>query len=121
MKSKHIFLNLFFIKFPITAITSIIHRVTGIFLFLCIPIFLYFLKISLASESSFLLAKNLFDAFYIKVFLFVFLSSFIYHFVMGIKHIVMDLGYFESKNASSNFTLFALIVSLLLIFLSILI
>ncbi|HIH2763840.1 MAG TPA: succinate dehydrogenase, cytochrome b556 subunit [Candidatus Azoamicus sp.] len=121
MKSKHVFLNLFFIKFPITAITSIIHRVTGIFLFLCIPIFLYFLKISLASESSFLLAKNLFNSLYIKFFLFVFLSSFIYHFVMGVKHIIMDLGYFEGKNSSNNFALFALIFSLLLIFLSILV
>ncbi len=121
MKSKHIFLNLFFIKFPITAMTSIIHRVTGLFLFLCIPIFLYFLKISLASESSFLLAKNLFDFFYIKFFLFIFLSSFIYHFVMGLKHIVMDLGFFEGKTSSSNFALFALILSILLIFLSVLV
>lgn len=121
MKSKHIFLNLFFIKFPITAMTSIVHRVTGLFLFLCIPIFLYFLKISLASESSFLLAKNLFDSFYIKFFLFIFLSSFIYHFIMGLKHIVMDLGYFEGKTSSSNFSLFALILSVLLIFLSVLV
>jgi succinate dehydrogenase / fumarate reductase cytochrome b subunit len=121
VKSKHIFLNVFLIKLPITAMTSIAHRVTGLFLFLCIPIFLYFLKISLASESSFLLAKNLFDSLYIKFFLFIFLSSLIYHFVMGIKHIVMDLGYFESKTASSNFSLFALILSVLLIFLSILI
>lgn len=108
-------------KFPITAITSIIHRVTGIFLFLCIPIFLYFLKISLASESSFLLAKNFFCYFYVKFFIFVFVAALIYHFVMGIKHIIMDIGFFESKNSSSNFSLFSLIFAIVLIFLSVLV
>lgn len=121
MKSKHVFLNLFVLKFPITAITSIFHRFTGIFLFLCIPVFLYFLKISLASESSFLLAKVFFNSFYIKSFIFVFIAAFIYHLIMGLKHIIMDIGYFESKSSSSNFSLVALIFAIFLIFLSILI
>lgn len=121
MKSKHVFLNLFVIKFPITAITSIIHRVTGLFLFVCIPVFLYFLKISLESESSFLLMKSLFDMLYIKLFMFLLFSSFIYHFIMGFKHIIMDIGFFDGKNSSSKFSLFSLILSIVLIFLSILI
>jgi len=121
VKSKHVFSNLFVLKFPITAITSIIHRITGIFLFLCIPVFLYFFKIALASESSFLLAKNFLNFFYIKCLIFVFISAFMYHLIMGLKHIIMDLGYFDGKNSSSNFSLVALIFVVFLIFVSILI
>lgn len=121
VKSKHIFLNLFVMKFPVTAVTSIIHRVTGIFLFLCIPVFLYFLKLSLESESSFLLAKDLFNTFYFNLFIYLFLAAFIYHFVMGIKHIIIDLGFFDSKKSSNNFSLSAIILVLFLIFLSVLV
>ncbi len=45
VKPKRINLNLFSIDFPITAITSIIHRITGVLLFFFIPIALYFFKL----------------------------------------------------------------------------
>lgn len=120
VKSKHIFLNLFLIKFPITAITSIFHRVTGIFLFLFIPFILYFFKLALESESSFLLVQRYFGLFFLKFFIFFIFSSFIYHFVMGFKHIIMDLGFFESKSASNVLAICSIIFSFVLIFLSIL-
>lgn len=82
---------------------------------------MYFLKLSLESESSFLLAKNLMNVLYVKVVFLFLLWSFIYHFIMGCKHIVMDLGFFDSKTASANFALSSLIFSIILIFLSILI
>lgn len=120
MKSKHIFLNLFLIKFPITAITSIIHRVSGVFLFICVPFVLYFLKIGLESESAFLLSINFINTLYVKFFLFCLIFSFIFHLVFGIKHIIMDLGFFDGKHSSSKFSITALIISFGLIFLSIL-
>ena len=112
-------LNLFLIDFPITAITSIIHRMTGIILFLSLPFFLYFFYLSIESNSSFIIAKSLFSIFYIKFFFYFFLFSFIYHIITGLKHIIMDVGFFEEKKSSKYFAIVSLIVILFLIFLSV--
>ncbi len=108
VRKKHIYLNLFLINFPITAMTSIIHRVTGVMLFLFFFIVLYLFKLSIESESSFLMISLLLQKFYIKLFLFLFLSSLLYHFLFGIKHMIMDLGFFETKSASTKISLLCL-------------
>jgi succinate dehydrogenase / fumarate reductase cytochrome b subunit len=120
VKSNHIFLNLFLIKFPITAITSIFHRVTGIFLFLFIPFLLFFFKIALESESSFSWVLSIFNLIYVKILLFFIFSSFIYHLVMGVKHIFMDLGFFDDKISSFKCSIVSIMISFILIVLGIL-
>lgn len=122
MKNKHIYLNLFLINFPITAITSIIHRVTGIVLFLFFFVILYLFKLSVVSDSSFSMVQLLFEKLYIELFLFLFLSSFVYHFLFGLKHIIMDLGFCITKSASTKLSLMFLFLSIIIsviIFLSI--
>lgn len=121
VKSKHIYLNLFLIDFPVTAITSILHRITGVFIFLSSPLILYLFRLSLQSNSSFVLAKSLFYQLHIKVLVFLVLFSFIYHMMFGIKHIIMDFGFFESKSSSKNISIVFFVIVLFLIVLSILI
>ena len=120
MKSRHIYLNLFAIDFPVTALTSIVHRVTGVFLFLSMPILLYFFYLMLESDSSYSVAKILFSKFYFKIFIYLFIYSFIYHFLNGIKHILLDVGYFDSKTASRRLSVIFLFIILFLIVLSVL-
>ena len=112
-------LNVFLIDLPLTAMTSIIHRITGIILFISLPFFLYFFYLSIESHSSFVIAKSLFSKFYIKIIFNLFLFSLIYHLVSGLKHIIMDIGFFEEKKSSKNFSIASLIVIFFLIFLSI--
>ena len=52
-------LDLSTIKFPVTAIASITHRVTGVAIFLALPILLWMLDRSLASPESFADLKEL--------------------------------------------------------------
>ena len=118
MKSKHIFLDLVLISFPITAITSIIHRITGILLFFSIPIILYFLDLSLKSNSSFDVLKVLMCKSHIKILLLLLLFSFLYHLINGIKHMVMELGFFDSKSGSKKFTVVFLFITVFLFILS---
>ena len=118
MKSKHIYLNLSFIDLPITALTSILHRVTGIILFFFSPFILYFFYLSMESSSSFIIAKSLFSHIYIKILFKLFLLTLIYHFFNGIKHILMDIGYFENKITARNISLIVLFLTFIFIFLS---
>jgi succinate dehydrogenase / fumarate reductase cytochrome b subunit len=88
------------IKFPVTAILSILHRITGFVLFLAIPIFLYFLQYSLTDHISFEKIKNGFNCGIFKFLLWLLLTSLYLHLVAGIKHILMDLHLGDSKKIS---------------------
>ena len=46
-------LNLFTIKFPVPALVSILHRMSGVFLFLLMPIITFSFWYSLLSEQYF--------------------------------------------------------------------
>ena len=61
MKARPMHLNLFVIRFPITAISSICHRISGIWIFICLPFILLMLQESLASVESFVDISNKFN------------------------------------------------------------
>jgi len=88
-------LDLTTLHFPVMAITSIMHRLSGIAVFLLLPFMLYVLQASLSSEESF---KNLVIQLHQPIFkalLWVFISALFYHFMAGVRHMIGDLGYGE--------------------------
>ena len=87
-------------RFPVMAIASIFHRVTGVLLLIYLPFVLYYLHMSLLGSSGFFLAKMTLARPCEKIFLWLFLSSVIYHLLSGLKHIVMDFVYWESLRAA---------------------
>ena len=97
MSSKRpVNLDLFTIRFPLPAITSIMHRISGAFLFPAVGGLLYLLELSLASESGFAEAGRLLDSLAAKALLWLVLSALAYHFIAGCRHLLMDLGIGES-------------------------
>lgn len=88
-------------KFPLTAIVSITHRITGMLLFAGFPVVLYALDRALASEAGFAEMQACFDTIPGKLVLWVLLASLAYHFVAGIKHMLMDFGYFEDSTTAT--------------------
>lgn len=89
MRDKPVYLNPFTFAFPITAVVSLLHRVSGAILFFLIPIIL----------ST--LASILYYSFDIsvtcKITIWILLSALVYHLLAGIRHLIMDSGYAESK------------------------
>ena len=85
-------LDLGSMKYPPMAIVSILHRLSGLVLFLLLPIMLYFLSLSLRSVASFDQLQTVLSAPYCKLLLWVFSSAFLYHVIAGIRHLLMDLG-----------------------------
>ena len=69
------------IKFPLAAITSILHRISGIALFFGIGILLYFLQLSLSSEAGFNQALQLLDSSLIKALIWIILLAVFYHLI----------------------------------------
>jgi succinate dehydrogenase / fumarate reductase, cytochrome b subunit len=85
-------LDLTQIKFPVTAITSILHRVTGILLFVALPFLIWMLEQSISSESSFYDLLSCLDQPLIRFFSWVLAVAGGYHVLAGVRHILMDIG-----------------------------
>lgn len=84
------------IKLPITAYASILHRISGVFLFIAIGIMIYALDISLSSAEGFASVGSALDSLVAKLVVWAVLSGLIYHSVAGVKHLIMDMGYGET-------------------------
>jgi succinate dehydrogenase / fumarate reductase, cytochrome b subunit len=114
MRPQPVYLNLFALKFPVTAIASILHRVSGILLFLLIPYFLVLLD-RLHVNSNLILIVEPPNNYYIeKFFWWLGLSALSYHFLAGFRHIVMDLGIGESKAMARISAYIVIVISVLL-------
>ncbi|HIF9333211.1 TPA: succinate dehydrogenase cytochrome b556 subunit [Photobacterium damselae] len=98
-KVRPVNLDLQTIRFPITAIASILHRVSGVITFVAIAILLWLLNISLSSPAGFTSASQIVDGFLMKFILWGILTALFYHLVLGIRHLVMDLGFGEEMSA----------------------
>lgn len=110
-------LNLFTIRMPIPAIASILHRLSGALLFLCIPLILWGFKRSLASQQDFDDIHQMFTTTCSKFIIWVLLSAFIYHFIAGIRHLLMDINIgveLKSGRISAFLTIFLAFVLIVL-------
>ncbi len=100
-KSRPVNLDLQTIRFPITAIASILHRVSGVITFVSIGILLWLLSISLSSPEGFTQASSVVDGFFVKFILWGILTALAYHIAGGIRHLLMDLGHFEELDTGA--------------------
>ena len=89
-------LNLFTIKLPINAVVSILHRASGVSLFLALPLILLVLQYSVRSPKSYAILTNLFDTWFVKVVLIGLSWAFFHHFFAGIRHLLQDIHWMTS-------------------------
>lgn len=94
-KQRPVNLDLRTIRFPVTAIASILHRVSGVITFVAIGILLWLLGLSLSSPEGFQTAAAIMNNFIAKFVVWGMLTALAYHAVGGIRHLLMDGGYLE--------------------------
>lgn len=99
-KNRPVNLDLGSMTFPPMAIASILHRVSGVVLFLLLPVILFLLGQSLQSEEAFSLVQFRLATPYYKLVLWAFSAALIYHIFAGIRHLLMDMGFGEHLCAS---------------------
>jgi succinate dehydrogenase / fumarate reductase cytochrome b subunit len=112
---RPVFLNLWQIKFPPMAIVSILHRISGVVLFLFLPLLLWLLHASLLSAESFTALMSLTHTVWMKLLLWILLGAVFSHLFAGIRHLIMDLGIGESLKAGWSSAIFVLVLSVLFI------
>jgi len=107
-------LNLLKIRFPLPAIVSIMHRISGAFLFLLLPLLLYVLQHSLTSAEGFAEVQSWLHAPVVKLALLVVVWAYLHHFFMGLRYLALDVDIGVDLASARLTAKLVLVVSMLL-------
>ena len=89
-------LNLLTIRLPINAVVSILHRASGVGLFLALPLILLALQNLINSAQSYQSLINLLNTWPLKLLLIGLAWAFFHHFFAGIRHLLQDIHWMTS-------------------------
>ncbi len=107
-------LNLLTIRLPIPALVSIMHRVSGAFLFILLPVLLWVLHQSLANTSSYQMAQVVLHHPIAKLICLAVTWAYLHHACAGIRHLALDAHYGLRLNYARATSRAVLIISGLL-------
>lgn len=108
------YLNLVQIRLPLAGFASILHRVSGIGLFLLLPLLIWLFDLSLASAESFGRFLAIVGHPLVKLILLGLLWAFLHHLCMGIRILLLDVHVGIDKAAARRSALVVMAVSLAL-------
>jgi succinate dehydrogenase / fumarate reductase cytochrome b subunit len=91
-RSAPVYLNLFRIRFPVGAVTSIAHRISGVLLMALLPFLVYLLDLSLQDEDGFQQAITWLQGCWPKALATLFAWSLSHHALSGIRFLLIDVG-----------------------------
>lgn len=107
-RPKHLALSQ--IRLPLPGFISILHRVSGVLLFLALPLLLWALQNSLLSIETYTQMAEVLRYPFSKLVLLGLIWAFLHHFCAGIRYLVIDLDYgvrLAQARASSKWVMFA--------------
>ncbi len=100
---------------PLPGIISILHRISGVIVFLLLPLLLWLLQASLASPESFSSLQACIQHPFTKLLLWALLSGLFFHLTAGVRHLLMDAGIGETISSAQVAAKITLVISILLI------
>ncbi len=86
------FLNLLQIRMPVGAVASIAHRASGLLLFLCIPLAIFLLDLSLQGPAGFARAAELLASPLLCLIQLLIAWSLTHHVLAGIRFLLLDVN-----------------------------
>lgn len=113
---RPVFLNLLQIHLPLMGWVSIAHRLTGVLLFLLLPLPLWLWQHSLGSAADFAQVEEWLQALPVRLLLLLMLWWFLHHLFAGIRFLLLDMDVGASiKVARSSAVALLLLDGLLLL------
>jgi succinate dehydrogenase / fumarate reductase, cytochrome b subunit len=100
-------------RLPLAGKVSILHRISGILLFLLLPFSLYLFEQSLTSEISFDTLKGFFSNIIVKLVVLVISWAFTFHFFAGLRFLLLDTHTAVSKEGGRSTATVVLVLSTL--------
>lgn len=91
-------------RLPPAGIVSILHRVSGVLMFLLLPFVIWLFDVSLTSEisyerftSTFIAGVGWLPGWFMKLVALALIWAYLHHFIAGIRHLWMDVAHSVSK------------------------
>jgi succinate dehydrogenase / fumarate reductase cytochrome b subunit len=108
-------------RLPIAGWVSILHRASGLLMFVLLPFIIWMFDTSLTSEASYGLFTSVFLAgagfvpgWFFKLVALALIWSFLHHFVAGIRHLWMDATHSVTKEFGHQSAVATIAISLVL-------
>ena len=106
-------------RLPAAGIVSILHRISGLIMFLLLPLIVWMFDTSVSSEISFAKFSAAFNvglgfvpAVLVKVVVLGLIWAYLHHLIAGVRHVYMDVCHAVSKEFGKSSAVFTLVVSL---------
>ena len=87
-------------RLPAAGIVSILHRVSGVLMFLLMPFIIWMFDTSVSSEISFARFKAVFNVgagfvpgWFFKLVALALIWAYLHHFIAGVRHLMMDINH----------------------------
>ena len=102
VKSRPVFLEIPNIRLPIPGIVSILHRISGVILFVMLPVLLYLLSGTLSRESAFETYCAIVSNPLVKLILVGVLWAYLHHLLAGVRFLLLDAHKGLELNTARN-------------------
>ena len=108
-------------RLPPAGIVSILHRVSGLLMFLLLPFIVWLFDVSLTSEisyerftSAFVAGIGFVPGVLVKLVCLALIWAYLHHFTAGVRHLIMDATHRVSKEQGKSTAIFTLAFSVVL-------
>ena len=108
-------------RLPLAGVVSILHRASGLLMFLLLPFVIWLFDISVTSDVSFERFTTAFGAgigvvpgVLVKIVVWALIWAYLHHAIAGIRHLWMDMTHSVSKEQGRSSAVVTLLSSLLL-------
>ena len=106
-------------RLPAAGIVSILHRISGLIMFLLLPLLVWMFDTSVSSEISFARFAAAFTVglgfvpgWFMKLVALALIWAYLHHFIAGMRHLWMDINHAVSKEFGRSSAIFTLALSL---------
>ncbi|WP_310610211.1 succinate dehydrogenase, cytochrome b556 subunit [Limnohabitans sp.] len=106
-------------RLPAAGIVSILHRISGLIMFLLLPLIVWMFDTSVSSEISFAKFSAAFNvglgfvpAVLVKVVVLGLIWAYLHHLIAGVRHVYMDVCHAVTKEFGKSSAIVTLVLSL---------
>ena len=106
-------------RLPAAGIVSILHRISGLIMFLLLPLLVWMFDTSVSSEISFAKFSAAFNvglgfvpAVLVKVVVLGLIWAYLHHLIAGVRHVYMDVCHAVTKEFGKSSAIVTLVLSL---------
>ncbi|PUE11320.1 succinate dehydrogenase, cytochrome b556 subunit [Limnohabitans sp. T6-5] len=108
-------------RLPVAGIVSILHRISGLLMFLLLPLIIWMFDNSITSEISFAKFSAAFNVgigfvpgWFMKLVALALIWAYLHHFIAGLRHLYMDVCHAVTKEFGKSSAIVTLTLSIAL-------